>query len=83
MDRGPAKKQTRHLDRDPLGPAHEGVPSNENADEWAELAADEPDAHGVEWLYREYGGGRSMALPRSLANFKREISEKKWVEARR
>src|SRR3981081_3917707 len=31
-------------------PAHKGVFGNEKADEWAKLAADEPDAHGVEWL---------------------------------
>ena len=28
--------------------AHEGVEGNEKADEWAKLAADEPDTHGVE-----------------------------------
>jgi hypothetical protein len=59
-------------------PAHKGVPGNEKADEWAKLAAEEPDAHGVEWLQ---GGARPMPLPRSLANVKREISEK-WAEAR-
>jgi len=51
-------------------PAHEGVPGNEKADEWAKLAAEKPDARGVE------------QLPRSLAHIKREISEKKWAEAR-
>jgi hypothetical protein len=55
-------------------PAHKGVPGNEKADEWAKLAAEEPDAHGVEWLE---GGARLMLLPRSLARLKREISEKK------
>ena len=59
-------------------PAHEGVEGNEKADEWAKLAADEPDTPGVEWL----DGARSLPLPRSLANIRREISEKKWVEAR-
>jgi ribonuclease HI len=29
---------------------HKGVPGNEKADGWAEMAADEPDAHGVERL---------------------------------
>jgi ribonuclease HI len=51
-------------------PAHKGVPGNEKADEWAKLAAGTPNARGVE------------CLPRSLAHLKREISEKKWSEAR-
>jgi ribonuclease HI len=50
-------------------PAHKGVTGNEKADEWAKLAAEKPDARGVE------------ALPRSLAHLKREISERKWTEA--
>jgi len=38
---------------------------------------------GVEWLnYLDLAEARAMPLPRSLANLKREISEKKWVEAR-
>ena len=39
----------------------------------------------MEWLSYNYGGRsevRAMPLPRSLANVKREISEKKWAEAR-
>jgi hypothetical protein len=51
-------------------PARNGVPGNEKADEWATLAVETPDARGVE------------PLPRSLALLKREISEKKWSEAR-
>jgi ribonuclease HI len=54
-------------------PAHQGVASNEKADEWAKVAAEEPDTHGVEWL----GYGDRYGRPRSLANIKREISEKK------
>jgi ribonuclease HI len=45
-------------------PAHKWVPGNEKADEWAKLAAEKPDARGVE------------RLPSSLAHLKREISEK-------
>ena len=64
-------------------PAHKGDAGNEKADEWAELAAEEPDARGVEWLaYSDRMEARSMPLPRSLANIKREISGKKWAEAR-
>jgi len=65
-------------------PAHEGVEGNEKADEWAKLAADEPDAHGVEgWTYSDRLEERQTPLPRSLANIKREIAEKKWAEARK
>jgi hypothetical protein len=59
-------------------PALKGVPGNQKADEWAKLAAEEPDAPGAEWLQ---SGARSTQLPRSLAHLKREISEKKWAEA--
>ena len=55
-------------------PAHEGVEGNEQADKWAKLAAEEPDTPGVEWP--------DEARPRSLANIRWEISEKKWAEAR-
>ena len=66
-------------------PAHKGIAGNEKADEWAKIAAEEPDSHGVEWLSYNHDGRtevRAMPLPRSLANHKREISEKKWAEAR-
>ena len=64
-------------------PAHKGIAGNEKADEWAKIAAEEPDTHGVEWpSYSDQGEARAMPLPRSLANIKWEISEKKWVEAR-
>jgi len=65
-------------------PAHKGIAGNEEADEWAKIAAEEPDTRGVEWLNcSDRTEVRAMPLPRSLANLKREISEKKWVEARR
>jgi len=61
-------------------PAHKGIAGNEKADEWAKIAAEEPDTRGVEWLsYSDRTEVRPMPLPRSLANLRREISEKKWV----
>jgi len=53
-------------------PAHKGIAGNEQADEWAKMAAEKPGTRGVELLH----------LPRSLASLKREISGKKWAEAR-
>jgi len=44
-------------------PAHKGVPGNEKADEWPELASEEPDACGVEWL--SYSDRRGCARCRS------------------
>jgi len=62
-------------------PSHEGVEGNEKAEQWAKLAAEEPDAHGMEgWTYSDQP--EESPLPRSLANIRREISEKKWMEAR-
>jgi hypothetical protein len=64
-------------------PAHKGIPGNEKADEWAKLAAEKPEAHGVEWKqYSDRFGRRLIPLPRSLAHLKREISHKKWLEAK-
>jgi ribonuclease HI len=55
-------------------PAPGGVTGNEMADEWAKLAADEPDMHGVEWLsYADRIGSRATPLPRSLARLMREF----------
>ena len=58
-------------------------PATRKADEWAKIAAEEPDTRGVEWLsYSDRLEALPMPLPRSLANLKRDISEKKWAEAR-
>jgi len=54
-------------------PAHKGIAGNEEADKWAKMGAERPGSRGVEHL---------LPLPRSLANLRREISEKKWAEAR-
>jgi hypothetical protein len=48
--------------------SHKGVPENEKADEWVKLAAESPDAQGVE------------ALQRSFVHLMREILEMKWTE---
>jgi len=50
------------------------------ADEWAKLVADEPDTQGVEgWTYSDWP--EETPLPKSLANIRREILKKKWMEA--
>jgi len=62
-------------------PVHKGVEGNEKADEWDKLAADELDTQGVEgWTYSDQP--EETLLPKSLANIRREILEKKWMEAR-
>jgi len=64
-------------------PAHKGIAGKEKADEWAKIAAEEPVTHRVEWLsYSDRTEVWAMPLPRSFANLKQEISEKKWAEAR-
>jgi ribonuclease HI len=64
-------------------PAHEGVEGNEKADEWAKIVADEPDTQACEgWTRADRLEERPTPLPRSLANIKREIGERKWAEAR-
>jgi len=49
-------------------------------------AADEPDAHRVEWLATTDPDGkitkRVFPLPRSLANVKRGFSEQKWADSK-
>jgi len=83
----PARRHIAKLRRARLGitidiwlcPAHKGVPGNKKANEWAKMAAEKPEARGVEWLQ---GGTCPVPLPRSLAHIKHEISTKKWDEAR-
>jgi len=66
-------------------PSHQGIAGNEFADQWANLAADEPDAHGIEWFSTTNPDGsisaRKFPLPRSLANVKRGFSERKREDA--
>ena len=68
------------------GLPHQGIEGNETADEWAKLADDEPDAHGVEWLSTTDPDGkvtkRDPPLPRSLANVMRGFSEQKWADSK-
>jgi len=66
-------------------PAHKEVSGNEKVDEWAKLAAHEPEAHGVEHLrLRRYGDlpGPRRQPPRPLAHLKRSMTEVKWQEAK-
>ena len=66
-------------------PSHQGIDCNEVADQWAKHAADEPDAHGVEWFSTTNPAGsvstRKFPLRRSLANVKRGFSEQKREDA--
>jgi len=62
-------------------PAHKGVEGNVKADEWAGLAADEPDDHGVEWLTLD-NRPRPMSRSASLAHLSRRIPVTKWEEAK-
>jgi len=52
----------------------------------AKLAADEPDADGVEWLSTTNPDGtvieRVFPLPMSFANVKRGFSERRWQDAK-
>jgi len=92
LDAGPPRRTTNRSRRGTtyLGstttgrrPAHKGVAGNEKADEWAKIAAGEPNTRGVEWLSSSGRTEvRAAPLPRSLASLKREISERKWAEAR-
>ena len=67
----------------PKPPGHRGQRDSRRV---GQAAADEPDAHGVEWFSTRNSDGtitqRHFPLPRSLANVKREASEKKWRDAK-
>jgi len=85
-----ARKQTATLRRAGPGitieigwcPVQKGVAGNEKAGEWGKIAVEEPDASRVEWLsYLDGAAARAVPLPRFLAHLKREISEKKRLEA--
>jgi hypothetical protein len=60
-------------------PTHKDIPGSEKSDEWGKLAAERPDARGVEWLKR---GARPTPHTTSLAHLKRGISKKKRAEPR-
>jgi len=72
-----SQEGARHPHRIRWCPSHHGIEGNEIADEWAEQAADEPDAHGVEWLdYKDPHGiarKRLFPLPRSLAQLQARL----------
>jgi ribonuclease HI len=61
-------------------PAHEGIAGNEKADEWAKVAAGQPESHGVEWHTIDNRPRRMP--PVSLARLSRQVTEKKWEEAK-
>ena len=63
-------------------PAHKGVAGNEKADEWAKIAAEDPDTRGVKCLScSDRNEARAMPLPRP-EHLKREMTEKSgWRRA--
>ena len=64
-------------------PSHCEIEGNEKADEWAKLAADEPDSYGEVWFsYKDRYGSKRMP-PHSRVHLKSEFSEAKWTDARR
>ena len=69
-----------------MAPQSPGIEGNEIADEWAKLAADEPDGHGVEWFSIRNPDGshseRKFPLPLSLANVKGGFAEQQWADAK-
>jgi len=62
-------------------PGHSGTAGNERADQLARQAAEDPEAPGAEWLgHGDRYGKQRMPLP--ITGIKREVTEKKWEEAR-
>jgi len=61
-------------------PAHKGVGGNEKADEWAKVAAEEPDARGVEWLsYSDRNGARAIRSQGLLRiSSGRSLRKRRW-----
>ena len=83
--RAPGEEAHRHAANGKTGHHHRdwALPGSKQSDEWAKLAAEEPDCRGVEWQrYLDPDEARAMSLPRSLTHLKREISEKMLAEAR-
>ena len=67
-------------------PSHKGIDGNEIADEWAKLAADESDAHGVEWLSTTNPDGtvsESLPVPEVLRQRQARVLRKEMAERQR
>jgi hypothetical protein len=67
--RGAAAGAAGYQHRDPMARGAPGGPREQEADEWAKLAAEKPDARGVEWLgYSDRVEARTIRCrPRSLS----------------
>jgi len=74
----PTECQAGHGRRIHSALAYKGILGNGKADEWAKLATEEPEVHGVGWLRYETGTG--AALPITQAG---DLRKKKWTSARR
>jgi len=67
-------------------PSHKGIDGNEIADEWAKLAADESDAHGVEWLSTTNPDGtvsESLPVPEVLRQRQARVLRKEMAGRQR
>jgi len=69
--------------RDPVVPGAQESPREREGQRMGQTRGRGARHLWVEWLsYTDRPGARAMPLPRSLAHLKREITEKKWAEAR-
>jgi hypothetical protein len=83
-----ANAQAAILQTTRMSPAHKRVSRKEQADRWVELAADEPDAHGVGFLGHgdRYGNpsprpGPSFRVQCSITEIERQ-EVKAWADVR-
>ena len=81
--RSAAESPAGYHHRDPVVPGAQESPREREGQRMGQTRGRGARHLWVEWLsYTDRPGARAMPLPRSLAHLKREITEKKWAEAR-